>query len=175
MLKTLGIGVFDDLRLRALATPRRRMNHNLHTNLDDPIQRFCNALEPGTYLPPHRHSGTHRWELLAILRGHVALLIFDDAGSVTQRVELTPGGSNCALEIPGGTWHALTSLASGSVILEVKHGPYIRAEGENLAVWAPQEGEPCANDFERWMRMAQAGDRAPKLTSIDEDKTCNPN
>ena len=31
------------------------MNYNFHESLDAPIHRLLNALEPGTYLPPHRH------------------------------------------------------------------------------------------------------------------------
>ena len=59
-------------RLSALSTeakqsPRNRMNHNIHTDLTDPIQRLAIAMEPETYIRPHRHLQT--WELLTALRG----------------------------------------------------------------------------------------------------------
>ena len=37
----------------AAASPRLRSNHNLH-GLGDLVQRFLNALQPGTYVRPHR-------------------------------------------------------------------------------------------------------------------------
>ncbi|MEK6749270.1 MAG: WbuC family cupin fold metalloprotein [Pseudomonadota bacterium] len=155
--------LLNDLSQRAAATPRGRLNHNLHPSLDDPIHRFCNALEPGTYLPPHRHPGAERWELMVVLRGCVAILIFDDTGRVIKRIELRPQGPNYAVEIPGGAWHALTSLAQGSVILEIKHGPYLKVEGGNLAKWAPPDGAPQATLMEQWMRTAQAGMCVPRF------------
>ena len=37
-------------------SPRLRLNHNFHDDLADPINRMLNALEPGTYLQPHKHE-----------------------------------------------------------------------------------------------------------------------
>ena len=42
----------------------------------------------------------------------------------TERVELSPGGPVVALNVPIGQWHTVHALESGSVILEVKDGPY---------------------------------------------------
>ena len=52
---------------QAQQSPRQRANCNLHPQLDDPIQRLAIAMEPGTYVRPHRHP--HTWELLYPLRG----------------------------------------------------------------------------------------------------------
>ena len=42
----------------------------------------------------------------------------------TERIELTPNGPVVALNVPIGQWHTVHALESGSVILEVKDGPY---------------------------------------------------
>lgn len=42
----------------------------------------------------------------------------------TETVELSPGGQVVALNIPAGQWHTVRALESGSVILEMKDGPY---------------------------------------------------
>lgn len=42
----------------------------------------------------------------------------------TETLELSPGGQVVALNIPAGQWHTVRSLESGSVILEMKDGPY---------------------------------------------------
>ncbi len=37
---------------------------------------------------------------------------------------LAPGGQVVALNVPAGQWHTVRALESGSVILEMKNGPY---------------------------------------------------
>ena len=39
-------------------------------------------------------------------------------------IELSPGGPVVALNIPIGQWHTVRALESGTVIMEVKDGPY---------------------------------------------------
>jgi len=43
-----------------------------------------NAIEPGSYIRPHRHASDPREELLIAVRGLVALVTFDDQGAVTN-------------------------------------------------------------------------------------------
>lgn len=151
----------DDLRRlseMAAAAPRRRMNRNLHERPDDPVQRLLNALEPGTYVRPHRHASPPKWELFALLAGAVAVLLFDDDGTVTERVDL--GGEAVLAEIPAGRWHSLAALAPGSVVLEVKPGPYEPLSDKDFAAWAPAEGDPAAAALEAWLRTAKRGERA---------------
>ncbi|PJB05525.1 MAG: cupin fold metalloprotein, WbuC family, partial [Hydrogenophilales bacterium CG_4_9_14_3_um_filter_59_35] len=88
------------LSTQAAASPRKRAHHNLHPQLDDKVQRLCIAMEPGTYVRPHRHNQPETWEILLILSGAVALLIFDDSGRVLERIELAAGGEVTAVEIP---------------------------------------------------------------------------
>ena len=38
--------------------------------------------------------------------------------------DLAAGGHICALNIPAGQWHTLRALDPGTVILEMKDGPY---------------------------------------------------
>jgi len=151
----------DDAALAALtaeaaASPRKRMNRNLHASPEEPVQRMLNAIEPGTYIPPHRHSDPPRWELLVLLRGATACLTFDDTGTVTARHELEPGRG---LELAVGTWHTLVARAPGTVLLEVKEGPYRRPAATDFAPWAPAEGEEEAATMPRHLETAEVGDR----------------
>lgn len=159
-MKRLTADALAALRAEAVASPRRRKNFNLHASPDDPIQRLCNAFEPGTYVRPHRH-GADVWELFLILGGHAAVLIFDNAGHVTERTEVQAGGETQVVELPPGVWHSLVALAPNTVLFEVKPGPY-RPTGENdFAAWAPKEGAPGADAFVEWMAHAAVGARAP--------------
>lgn len=89
----------------AASAPRLRAHRNFHPELSDPIQRLAIAMEPGTYIRPHRHR--HTFELLLPLKGRFVVLNFDDHGVVTRRVVL---GETCtALEMEAGTaYGALT-------------------------------------------------------------------
>ncbi|MBP5788249.1 MAG: WbuC family cupin fold metalloprotein, partial [Kiritimatiellae bacterium] len=51
--------VFDSaflasLAARAAASPRRRLNHNLHADNSYPCHRIFNAVQPDSYIPVHR-------------------------------------------------------------------------------------------------------------------------
>ena len=47
-----------------------------------------------------------------------------EPGAVEASFDLAAGGPVCALNIPAGQWHTLRALESGTVILEMKDGPY---------------------------------------------------
>ncbi len=160
-MKRIDTKLLDDLTASAAASPRKRAHHNLHAALTDPVQRLCVAIEPGTYVRPHRHADPLTWEVFLMLRGSVAFLSFDDSGRVIERIILAAGGPDHAVEIPAGTWHAIASLEPGSIFFEVKQGPYKAPLTENSAAWAPAEGDPECVRFEAWFRTAQIGDMHP--------------
>jgi len=149
------------LTVEAQNAPRKRKNLNLHPTLTDPVQRLLNAFEPGTYVRPHRHNAPGKWEFFAILRGRAQVLSFDDAGTVLERRELAPTGPVQAVEIAAGTWHTLVASESGTVLLEVKPGPYTPAGPQDFAPWAPAEDSSEAVALERWLHAARVGDRVP--------------
>jgi len=135
---------------------RGRCNLNLHPTLADPVQRFLNAFQPGSYVRPHRHE-VGRWELFLLLEGAAGALVFDDAGAVTGAVTLGRGGTR-AVEIAGGAWHTLVALAPDTLLFEVKPGPYAPLADKDFAAWAPAEGAPgCAAEIARWMAALAPG------------------
>ena len=111
----------DELTAQAQASPRLRMNLDLRNSPADGSQRMLNAIEPGTVLPIHRHPTTS--ETVVCLRGHFEEYFYDADGRLTEVIDMTPGA--LLLNIPAGQWHSLKSLASGTVLLEVKDGPYV--------------------------------------------------
>lgn len=123
---------------KALQSPRLRMNYNFHERLDDPINRLLNAMEPGTYLRPHRHLNPAKDEIFLLLRGKVAVFLFDEEGNITEKTILNPKEGAYGAEIKAGTWHGLLVLESGSVIYEIKQGPFAPLAPENLAPWSPE-------------------------------------
>ena len=169
-VKIIGSDELDRLCQAAAASPRRRRNLNLHPVLEDPIQRLFNAMEPGTYVRPHRHARAEGWEVMLALRGAFAILVFDPSGTVLERVDLSPSRGAFAIEIPAYTWHTAVVLAPETLLFEVKPGPYSPVEDKDFADWAPQEGEGAAAAFVMWYERARPGDRPPSLAPPPEDR-----
>ncbi|MEF8792546.1 WbuC family cupin fold metalloprotein [Thiohalorhabdus sp.] len=158
-MKPIDSADLEDLSAQAEASHRLRANHNLHDAFTEPVQRMLNAFEPGTCVRPHRHAGPPRWELLLALTGSAAGLTFDRAGTVTERCEITAGGPLYGVEIPAATWHTLVALAPGTVLFELKEGPYQPLTDKAVAPWAPAEGEEAAPAMRQWLENAQMEDR----------------
>ena len=115
--------LLDDLTAQAKASPRLRMNYDLRNSASDGSQRMLNAIEPGSPLPIHRHR--HSSETVVCLRGRLVEEFYDDLERMcTDAIELSPNGPTVALNIPAGQWHTVKALESGTVILEMKDGPY---------------------------------------------------
>jgi len=161
-MKQIDNTLLDSLIAQAKASARQRAHFNLHPELSDSVQRLCIAMEPGTYVRPHRHADPETWEVLMILRGSLALNIFDDKGTVLERTVISTRGPVTVLEFPKNTWHAPVSLESGTVVFEIKQGPYNPISEINLASWSPSEGQPGAARFLDWYKNAKVGDMPPK-------------
>jgi cupin fold WbuC family metalloprotein len=157
-MKIIDQQLLQKLTQQAATSPRLRSNLNLHEDLEEPVQRFLNAMEPGTYVRPHRHHQPPRWELFVVMSGKAALLTFDESGKVTERLELEAGGHNQSVEIPAGDWLTILPLQTGTVLFEFKEGPYIQPSDNNFADWAPSEGDPRCSDFIQWLEQASVGD-----------------
>jgi len=115
--------ILDKLTEEAKASPRLRMNLDLRNSSDDKSQRMLNAIEPGSVVPIHRHQKTS--ETVVCLRGRLVEEYYDELERIcTERIELSPNGPVVALNIPAGQWHTVQALESGTVIMEVKDGPY---------------------------------------------------
>lgn len=123
--------LLDSLTAQAKASPRLRMNLDLRNTPQDQSQRMLNALEPGSPMPIHRHRKTS--ETVVCLRGRLVWEFYDELERIcTETVELSPNGPVVALNIPAGQWHTVKALESGSVIIEMKNGPYEPLGAEDI-------------------------------------------
>lgn len=129
-MKIINKDLLDEITRQVKESPRLRMNYNLHDNLDAKAQKLLNALEPGTILPIHRHPNTTETYLL--LRGKLNVILYNDKKEVLETMHLDTANGNYGLDIPAGQWHSIEVLESGTVILEVKDGPYIPFQPEDI-------------------------------------------
>lgn len=121
--------LLDKVTAEAQASPRLRMNFNLHDSLDAKAQRLINVLLPGTPLPIHRHR--HTAETYVLLRGRMFVVFYDDMGAQVERHLLDPAIGNYGVHIPKGQWHTV-EVVEPSAILEVKDGPYMPLTPEDM-------------------------------------------
>ncbi|MPQ46467.1 cupin fold metalloprotein, WbuC family [Marinifilum sp. N1E240] len=135
-MKYINSDLLDQVSKKAIENSRKRMNYNFHANGEEVLQRMLNAIEPDTYLPPHRHP--EKVEIFLLLRGKVKTLFFNDIGEITEVRELNPINGEYGVEIPAGIWHTILVEESGSVIYELKEGPYVPGVGVEFASWAPE-------------------------------------
>ncbi len=142
---------FQRLVSQAKNNSRGRQHCNIHQSYEEPCQRLFNAIEPGSYIRPHRHKTYPREELLVAIRGKMALFTFDDSGKVARMIPLVADegsySTSVGVEVSSDVWHTVIALESGSVLLEVKAGPFDPRQPKDLAPWAPEEGTITAKDY----------------------------
>ena len=122
--------LMDKISKEPKDSPRLRMNYNIHESLDAPAQRLMNALEPGTILPVHRHRFTD--ETYIVLRGAIRVMFYTESGNLDETFVLDPCDGNYGVNIPAGRFHTVEVLSKGTVIFEVKEGPYTPSAPEDI-------------------------------------------
>ncbi len=130
----------EQLSVQAKSSERKRKNFNYHPTFSDPINRMLNAVEPGSYIQPHKHENRDKREVFILIKGKMVVVFFDDEGKIIDHIILD-NQENFGVEIPPSVWHTLISLESGTVVYEVKDGPYSPDDDKNFATWAPKEGK----------------------------------
>lgn len=158
-VRTYSFGFIDDVAMSAQANPRRRLHANLHASYQDPVQRLFNAIGTDSYIRPHRHLGPRADEFLMAVRGVFTLVLFDDEGNVLDCRRFGSDAhrrdADClAVEIRTDTWHTVLAEEPGSVLFEVKAGPFDPDQAKSFAPWAPAEGSDAAMAYLDALRAA---------------------
>ncbi len=105
------------------------------------------------YVCPHTHLNPDKREVFIILKGKLLVIFFSEDGVIIDHVILDSASETYAVEIKPGEWHTATGLEEGTVVYEIKDGPYNVLDDKNFAVWAPKEGSVDAqNQLCEWMK-----------------------
>jgi cupin fold WbuC family metalloprotein len=136
----------------ACNSPRLRKNFNLHTANESLCHRLFNAIEPASYIRPHRHLDNEKDEAFILISGSLGIITFSDYGVVTETVILSRQNDTVAVDIPHGIYHTAVSLESGTVFFEAKAGPYLPLTGVETAPWAPCDGDEAAAAYLEQLR-----------------------
>lgn len=152
MTRFIDRALLERLVADARSRLRLRINYNFHPDDAYPAHRLLNAIEPGSWLPPHRHLDPAKDESIIVIAGVLGVILFDDEGQVVEARRLAPGSDCCGVDIPHGTWHTVMALAAGTVIFEAKAGPYRPLIAEELAPWVPGEQDPGTASYAKSLR-----------------------
>ncbi|MBK9394717.1 MAG: WbuC family cupin fold metalloprotein [Uliginosibacterium sp.] len=124
--------------------PRGRAHHCMHGADDEAVHRLFVAMQPGSYIQPHRHLDPLKTESLVVLQGALGFIEFDGSGTVIARSVLGKGGPGMGIDIPPGCWHGIVALDTDTLFFETKAGPYRALMSQERAAWAPREESPAA-------------------------------
>lgn len=128
--------------------PRKREIHVLHRGDSDALQRMVNALQPASYIRPHRHLRPPKAETTILLAGSLGFMTFRDDGTPNDAdfIHLHPTKA-LAVDCREGVWHTFFALEPNTVVFEVKAGPHDPAADKEFAPWAPDETSPDAERY----------------------------
>lgn len=139
--------LLHDVVAQAQASPRKRKNFNFHPTEDAMCHRLVNAMEPDSYIAPHRHLDPNKDETILLLRGRMGVVFFDESGEVTGDAVLDLAGARLGVTIPVGVFHSLVAFDPGTIFFESKAGPYRALSDGEKAPWAPREGDAAAVEY----------------------------
>jgi len=147
-------------------SPRGRMIAPFHKTEDDPLHRMLNAVQPHTYIRPHRHSDPPKAEAWVVLRGAVAFFRFADDGAIVECARIGANDPVRGVDLMPGAYHGLIALEPDTVLYEVKTGPYAAISDKAFAPFAPAEGTPDAERYRLTLLDAFEARQRPRLSQI---------
>ena len=126
---------------------RKRMILPLHKSADAKIHRMFNAMQPGSYIQPHRHLFPPKAESVIVLQGAILAFIFNDQGQIEEVHRVAAGSSTIGIDSEPGVYHTFVAVEEDTIFFEVKPGPYSVVDDKDFAPWAPAEGEDGVEGF----------------------------
>lgn len=140
-------GLIERALVASRASPRGRIILPLHQSHEELFHRMLNAMQPGSYVQPHRHVTPPKAESIVVVRGAIQFVSFTNEGVIERRVTLRCGAGPCGVDVRPGVFHTFFALEADSVVFEAKPGPYEPTPDKEFAPWAPAEGAINAPEY----------------------------
>jgi len=148
-MQRIGKALLSNLTAEAQASRRLRKNYNFHQDYSEILQRWLNAIEPESYIQPHKHVNPDKTEVVIALTGRFLVIEFDDLGNINDTMILDAVNGPFGTEISPRIYHTVISLEAGGVVYEFKEGPFDPANPKYFAPWAPAEDTAEAATYMR--------------------------
>lgn len=126
--------------LSASNSTRRRHAKILH-KMGDEFNRVFNFTIQESYMQPHLHPGVEKIEEIHVIQGKIAVLFFDNQGTVSETILLEKGGIE-TVKVPAFSWHTYVMLTESAISYETMMGKYDSKTWKEFAEWAPLENTP---------------------------------
>jgi cupin fold WbuC family metalloprotein len=141
-ITALSTALLEQVIEQSRGSPRGRIILPFHLGPQDHLHRMLNAMQPGSFVQPHRHLDPPKAECIVVLRGAVGYVTFTADGQVDRSLQVAAGGAEFGVDSQPGVYHTFFALQPDTVVFEVKPGPYDPASDKDFAPWAPPEGTP---------------------------------
>jgi cupin fold WbuC family metalloprotein len=137
-IATIGREDIEVLRQAVRNTPKRRVRINAHPGSDDQLHEMIIAIEPGSYIRPHKHPG--KSEAFHVIEGEVDIVVFSEEGNIDRIVSLAAKGGRHPFYYRMSTAHFHTLIIRSDLLVvhEITNGPFVPT-GTVYAAFAPQE------------------------------------
>lgn len=159
------LNMVSDLLALSRESPRKRIIQMMHKTHDAGVHKMFNAMQPGTYVTPHRHMHPTKTETVLVISGAMLFVEFTDDGEIKEHTLIQPGTQIFGIDVAPHVFHTFVVLKPDTLIFEVKDGPYVRETDKDIPDWAPREGTEEANDF----LLALLKDLADRTTAAAEE------
>jgi glucose-6-phosphate isomerase len=125
------------LKKEALTAPLKRARLCLHRAHRDKTQEMVIAFARGSLVAPHRYINA-KSESFHLIEGELLVLMFDDDGRISKRLEMAPAGTGKTFlyRLSAPTWRSVVPMSDFVVVHETISGPFERDEG-GYPNWAP--------------------------------------
>jgi cupin fold WbuC family metalloprotein len=139
----------EHLERLSAANPRNRIRLCTHNSPDDQLHEMLIVHERSAYVRPHKHPG--KSESMHVISGRVDVVFFDDAGEVTQVIEMGDYASGRPFydRVERPIFHTLIIRSDVLVFHETTNGPF-QPGATVFPDWAPDGSDVAA--AERYIR-----------------------
>ncbi len=168
----LTLTMVGKLLVMARESPRKRVIQRIHKQDSEGVHRMFNAMQPGTYIMPHRHLNPKKTETIVVISGAVLYVEFEESGEYRSHTLLQPGTESFGIDVAPHVYHTYVVLKPDTIMFEVKEGPYSPGSDKDIPDWAPREGSPEAEPYllEMIKHLADLATAAAEKAEIAEKK-----
>lgn len=172
----LTLNMVSNLLTLSHESPRKRIIQKLHKTDEAGVHRMFNALQPGTYVTPHRHMHPAKDETILVIAGSMLFIRFSDEGEIVSQVLLQPGTQTFGIDVAPNVYHTYIALKTDTLIFEVKNGPYEQDSDSDFPDWAPREGSEEAEPYllEMIKKLAEQANAAVEAAKAHETSQAEP-
>ena len=136
---------------QANTSSRRRYPKILHQEGAE-FNEVFNFMMIDSYMQPHLHPGAEKIEKIYLVQGKVAVLFFDDNGSVTKSTLLQREGIDM-IAVPAFTWHTYVILTASAITYETMMGKYEPQTWKSFFTIAPPENSLQSKKYLSFLKI----------------------